>query len=105
MAAKPKRPRDANQLAKLIIDIATGEQSDMDPNAGKDPAAVALGRKGGLKSGNALVQKGGTAKMAELGRSGAKARWKSVNEQREASASRPPKPKRKVLSVDPEEKR
>jgi len=44
---KPKRPRDANQLAKLIADIATGEATDPDPNEGKDPAAVALGRRGG----------------------------------------------------------
>jgi hypothetical protein len=45
----PKRPRDPNQLAKLIIDIATGEKPDRDPTPeeqGKDPAAVALGKKG-----------------------------------------------------------
>lgn len=28
MATKPKRPRDTNQLAKLIVDIATGEQTN-----------------------------------------------------------------------------
>jgi hypothetical protein len=46
----PKRPRDPNQLAKRIIDIATGEVPDRDPTPeeeGKDPAAVALGKKGG----------------------------------------------------------
>src|ERR1700716_1135383 len=47
----PKRPRDPNQLAKSIIDIApTGEKPDRDPTPeeqGKDPAAVALGKKGG----------------------------------------------------------
>ena len=46
----PKRPRDPNQLAKRIIDIATGETPDRDPTPeeeGKDPAAVELGRKGG----------------------------------------------------------
>jgi hypothetical protein len=50
----PKRPRDPNQLAKSIIDIATGQKPDRDPmpeEQGKDPAAVALGRKGGLKGG------------------------------------------------------
>jgi hypothetical protein len=35
----PKRPRDPNQLAKSIIDIATGERPDTPPND-KDPAAV-----------------------------------------------------------------
>jgi hypothetical protein len=46
----PKRPRDPNQLAKSIIDIATGQKPDRDPTPeeqGKDPAAVALGKKGG----------------------------------------------------------
>ena len=48
-----KRPRDPFQFAKLIGDIATGQVEDsappapVDPN--KDAAAVALGRKGGLK--------------------------------------------------------
>jgi len=50
--AKPKRPRDPNQRAKSIVDIATGESTDADPNEGKDPAAVALGRKGGAARAN-----------------------------------------------------
>jgi hypothetical protein len=53
MSTKPKRPRDANQLAKLIADIATGEAELPKTDEGKDPAAVALGRKGGLKGGKA----------------------------------------------------
>src|SRR5215203_7435960 len=44
---RPKRPRDPAQLAKLIVDIATGEVEDRDPNEGKDPVAAAMGRKGG----------------------------------------------------------
>jgi hypothetical protein len=42
-----KRPRDPNQLAKSIIDIAMGQKPDSDPTPeeqDKDPAAVALGR-------------------------------------------------------------
>jgi hypothetical protein len=46
----PKRPRDPNQLAKSIIYIATGQKPEIDPDEGKDAAAVALGRKGGLKA-------------------------------------------------------
>lgn len=41
----PKRPRDPNQLAKLIIDIVTGQKSDRDPTPeeqGKDPASSQL---------------------------------------------------------------
>lgn len=48
-----KRPRDPFQFAKLIGDIATGQVADVAPpskaDEGKDPAAMALGRKGGLK--------------------------------------------------------
>jgi hypothetical protein len=50
MTSHPKRPRDPNQLAKSIIDIATGQKPDRDPTPeerGKDPAAVAMGKKGG----------------------------------------------------------
>lgn len=52
----PKRPRDYNQLAKAIIDIATGEKPDRDPTPeeqGKDPAAVAMGKKGDSACGGA----------------------------------------------------
>jgi hypothetical protein len=48
----PKRPRDFSQAAKLVVDIASGQIADrkLTPEEqGKDPAAVALGRKGGLK--------------------------------------------------------
>jgi hypothetical protein len=49
--AMKKCPRDPNQLGKLIIDIATGQVEDRLPTPeeqGKDPAAVALGRRGCL---------------------------------------------------------
>jgi hypothetical protein len=45
----PKRPRDPNQLAKLIVALSTGEVSEPDPNEGKDATAVKRGRRGGLK--------------------------------------------------------
>src|SRR5258708_3685352 len=33
MASRPKRPRDPAQLAKLIVDIATGQVEDRDPTS------------------------------------------------------------------------
>ncbi len=42
MTDKRKRPRDISQRAKLIVDIATGEVEDKEPDTGKNPAAVAL---------------------------------------------------------------
>jgi hypothetical protein len=50
MTGPPKRPRDPNQLAKSIVDIATGQTPTAPPDD-KDPAAVQRGRLGGLKGG------------------------------------------------------
>jgi hypothetical protein len=47
----PERPRDANQLAKLIVDLSVGDAVEIDPDAEKDPAVIARGRSGGLKGG------------------------------------------------------
>jgi hypothetical protein len=55
-----KRPRDPAQLAKLMIVIASGEIEDRaaEPSIeGKNPAAVSLGRRGGLKGGKARSEK------------------------------------------------
>jgi hypothetical protein len=46
----PRRPRDPAQLAKLMIDIASGEVEDRErtpEEQGKNRAAVELGRRGG----------------------------------------------------------
>jgi hypothetical protein len=70
----PKRPRDPNQLAKRIIDIATGETPDRDPTPeeqGKDPAAAALGRKGG----KARAAKMTAEQRAEIAKKAAASRW------------------------------
>lgn len=71
-----KRPRDPNQLAKLIADIATGEVQDAKTDDGKDPAAVSLGRRGGLKGGKARAAKLSAKKRTEIAKKAAKARWK-----------------------------
>lgn len=70
-----KRPTDANELAAQIVGEATGEIEPVDPDAGKDPAAVALGRKGGLKGGKARAAKMTDAERAESARKAARARW------------------------------
>jgi hypothetical protein len=72
-----KRPRDPNQLAKLIVDIATGEVEDTPPDDGKDPAAVALGRKGGLKGGKARAAKMTAEERSESARRAATTRWQA----------------------------
>lgn len=70
-----KRPRDPNQLGKLIVDLATGEAEEPNPDEGKDPAAVALGRKGGLKGGKARAEKMSPEQRSESARKAARARW------------------------------
>lgn len=70
-----KRSRDPNELAKQLVDEATGEQPKYDPDEGKDPAAVALGRKGGLKGGKARAAKMTPEERSEAARRAAKKRW------------------------------
>jgi hypothetical protein len=75
MAKKPKRPRDPNQLAKLISDIATGEVKENSEEDGKNPHAVELGRKGGLKGGKARAAKLSPERRKEIAKAAIKKRW------------------------------
>jgi hypothetical protein len=70
----PTRPRDPNQLAKSIIDIATG-QAPKTPPDDKDPAAVQRGRLGGLKGGKARAEKMTPEEREASARAAVKARW------------------------------
>lgn len=72
--ANLKRPRDTNQLAKLIVGIATGD-APAPVDDGKDPAAVSLGRRGGLKGGKARAASMTAKKRAEIAKKAAAARW------------------------------
>lgn len=67
-----KRPADANQLAKMIADIATDQEVEKDPDDGKDPAAVALGRKGGKSRASSMSPE----RRAEIAKKAADKRWK-----------------------------
>jgi hypothetical protein len=74
-----KRPRDPNQLAKLMVDIATGQVEDREATPeeqGKNPAAVALGRLGGLKGARIRAENLSPAKRKQIARKAAFARWK-----------------------------
>jgi hypothetical protein len=71
-----KRPRDPNQLAKMVVDIAVGEVEDEQPDEGKNPAAVELGRKGGLQGGKARAAKLTAKQRSEAAKRAAEARWK-----------------------------
>lgn len=62
---RPTRPRDANQLAKHVIDVATGAASDEEP----EPSGRAIG-------GHARAASMTPEERSELARLGAAARWR-----------------------------
>ena len=74
------RPRDPNQLGRLIVALSVGDAQEMSEpvatDTGKDPAAVALGRRGGLKGGAARAKALSPKKRREIAKKAAKARWK-----------------------------
>lgn len=74
-----KRPKDVNQLAKRIVDIAT-QSEDGDAAAikgGKNPEAVSLGRLGGLKGGPARAAKLTGEQRRDIARRAAERRWRA----------------------------
>jgi hypothetical protein len=70
-----KRPRDPNQLAKLIVDIATGEAEDSVSESKRHPGSV-RGRAGGLQGGIARAQTLPAKKRSAIATKAARARWK-----------------------------
>ena len=72
------RPRDANQLAKLIVDISTGEVEDPRKKHNKNPAAVALGSLGGRKGGKARAAALTEEQRREIAQKAAQARWRGA---------------------------
>jgi hypothetical protein len=71
MAKKPKtptRPRDQNQLAKRIVDITTGEESDEEEKPTPEEERAS-------KGGEARAKKLTPEQRSEIARKAAKARW------------------------------
>lgn len=67
-------PRDVNQRAKATLDLFTGER-DPEPERVKDPAAVELGRRGGLIGGKSRAAKLSPERRSEIARIAAEKRW------------------------------
>ncbi len=66
--------KDLNQTAANIMRLTTGESASPEPE--KNPAAVALGRLGGLKGGKARAEKLSARQKTVIARKAAAARWK-----------------------------
>jgi hypothetical protein len=73
----PKRPRDPNQLAYQVMLESTGQapKAEAPKEREKNPAAVALGRLGGLKGGAARAAALAPKKRSQIAAKAAKARW------------------------------
>lgn len=66
-----KRPADAVGLAVMVGRIATGEVEDVPADDGKDPAAKALGAKGGKARASSMSPE----RRAEIAKAAAAKRW------------------------------
>ncbi len=71
-----KRPRDPNQLAKLIVDIATGQIEDTVSESKKNPSKR-KGRAGGLKGGESRAKSLSADQRRKIAVKAALARWKT----------------------------
>jgi hypothetical protein len=78
-SSKAKKPSDVNALAASIVAAATAdepeEKAEPMPEDAAHMAAVALGRRGGLKGGKARAESLSKKRRAEIAKKAAKARW------------------------------
>ena len=71
----PKRPRDTNQLAKAIVDIAAGEANAASQVEEENVAAVTRGKLGGDARATSLT----SLQRSEISRIAATVRWKKTD--------------------------
>jgi len=76
MPKRSSKPTDANQLAASIVGEATNTPAET-PHE-KNPAAVALGRLGGLKGGVARAKSLSSAKRKAIAKKAATIRWRKT---------------------------
>lgn len=86
MAKKKKTSTDVNVTAFEILQAATGGSNETEASSRngksiktpeKNPAAVALGRLGGLKGGKARAKKLSARQRSTIAKKAATARWKT----------------------------
>ncbi len=76
MPKRSRKSRDLNALAASIVEEATGDSPETTAEPPKNPAAVELGRLGGLKGGQARASKLSPQERSEAAKRAAEARWK-----------------------------
>lgn len=77
MAKRSSKPRDLNSMAAAIVAQSVNDEPVPDPDAGKNPHAVALGRAGGLKGGKARAERLTPQQRSDIARRAATSRWAS----------------------------
>jgi hypothetical protein len=79
MPSRSSKSRDFVAIARNVVEKAIGEHLDgrplEDPDAGKNPAAVALGKLGGAKGGKARAANLSPAKRKQIAKKAAAKRW------------------------------
>ena len=68
-----KKQEDENQIAHRVVSQTTSEPEEKNPE--KNPAAVSLGRLGGLKGGRARAEKLSPVRRSEIAKKAARIRW------------------------------
>ena len=80
MPTRSSKNHDFTTIARRVVEQAIGEQLDgtplENPDAGKNPHAVALGRLGGQKGGAARAEKLSAKTRSAIARKAAAARWR-----------------------------
>ena len=99
--------KEKGYVTPVLIYVPTKEEdrggmvpmfSEASSKEGKDPAAVSLGRKGGLKGGKARAEKLTKEKLSEIGRAGAEARWGKDKMVKWGKSK--PLPKKEIISIE-----
>ncbi len=79
MPSRASKGRDFFANARRVVEQAIGAQMDgsplVDPDAGKNPAAIALSRLGASKGGKARAAKLSPQKRKQIAKKAAKKRW------------------------------
>jgi hypothetical protein len=78
MPKRSGKKQDLNEKAFSIVRRLAGEESKPQPEAGKNPAAVALGRLGGIKGGRARAASMSAEQRSEMAKRAAEARWRKM---------------------------
>ena len=72
--------RSEEEPPRKVVSITTSQPGTDKTGEGKNPAAVALGRLGGLKGGRARAEKLGAERLSQSASKAARARWSKKSE-------------------------